>query len=134
MVLQTDMPTNSRKPIHNRSLLKQRRKTLRNEATSAERALWMQLKQSRLNGYKFRRQHSVGQYILDFYCPAVRLCVELDGESHLEDDAIEYDKQRTVYLQSLNIRVLRFLNTDVYKNISAVCERILHELHVVGNG
>ena len=119
---------NSRLTIHNHPVLKQRRKALRNEATSAERELWMKLKQRSLGGYKFRRQHSVGPYILDFYCPEARLCVELDGESHLKENAIAYDKERSAYLSRLNIQVLRFLNTDVYENIDAVCENILGEL------
>jgi len=90
--------------------------------------LWGRLKQSRLNGYKFRRQHSVGYYILDFYCPAARLAIELDGDSHLTDEAIEYDNERTAFLNSLNIRVLRFLNTDIYSNLEAVCTKIAEEL------
>lgn len=88
----------------------------------------MKLKQRSLGGFKFRRQHSVGPYILDFYCAEARLCVELDGESHLTDDAMEYDRERSFYFNTLNIHVLRFLNTDVYGNIDAVCERILSEL------
>jgi len=61
------------------------------------------LKHSNLGGYKFRRQHSVGSYILDFYCPSEKLAVELDGDSHFTDAAIEYDDVRTAYLNALNI-------------------------------
>ncbi len=86
------------------------------------------LQHSNLGGYKFRRQHSVGAYILDFYCPSERLCVELDGDSHFTDDAIEYDRERTAYLNALNNKVLRLLNTDVYDNLNVVCERILEEI------
>lgn len=86
------------------------------------------LRHSNLGGYKFRRQHSVGAYILDFYCPSEKLAIELDGDSHFTDEAIEYDRQRTVYLNALNIKVLRFLNTDVYENLNAVCEKILRVL------
>ena len=86
------------------------------------------LQHSNLGGYKFRRQHSVGAYILDFYCPAEKLSIELDGDSHFTDDAIEYDRERTAYLNALNIRVLRFLNTDVYDNLDVVCERIIEEI------
>lgn len=114
--------------IHNRSILKQRRKELRNEATPAEIKLWSLLKRSSIDGNKFRRQHSVGSYILDFYCPAERLAVELDGDSHFTDEAIEYDRERTAFLNSLNIRVLRFLNTDVFNNLDSVCERVLEEI------
>ncbi|MBL0225319.1 MAG: endonuclease domain-containing protein [Geobacteraceae bacterium] len=115
-------------PIHNNPNLKQLRTSLRNDATPAERKLWMLLKQSQLGFCKFRRQHSVGRYIVDFYCPSERLAIELDGDSHFTDEAREYDRERTAFLNALNIRVLRFHNTDVYENLAAVCEKILHEL------
>ena len=114
--------------IHNRQILKSRRKELRNNSTPAEKLLWSVLQHSNLGGYKFRRQHSVGAYILDFFCPSECLAVELDGDSHFTDEAIEYDRERTAYLNALGIKVLRFLNTDVYDNLNAVCERILEEI------
>ena len=118
--------------LYNRPVLKTRRKELRNGATPAETKLWSILQRSNLGGYKFRRQHSVGSYILDFYCPSERLAIELDGDSHFTDDAVEYDRIRTNYLNALNITVLRFLNTDVYDNLNAVCEKILEEIKVKG--
>jgi len=114
--------------IHNRPVLKSRRKELRNNSTSAEKLLWSMLRHSNLGGYKFRRQHSVGAYILDFYCSSEKLAVELDGVSHFMGEAPEYDQRRTEYLSSLNIKVLWFLNTDVYDNLNAVCDRILSVL------
>ena len=81
-----------------------------------------------LDGLKFRRQHSVGYYILDFYCPEERLAIELDGDSHFSDAAVAYDQERTAFLNTLNIRVLRFTNTDVYDHLDAVCARILEEV------
>ena len=114
--------------IHNKPDLKPRRKSLRNEATPAEKKLWGALQHSQLHGYKFRRQHSVGYYILDFYCPSERLAIELDGDSHFTDEAIEYDHERTAFLNSLNIRVLRFLNPHVYNDLESVCERIINEI------
>jgi len=90
--------------------------------------LWSILQHSNLGGYKFRRQHSVGSYILDFYCPSEKLAVELDGDSHFTDEAIEYDRERTAYLNALNIKVIRFLNTDVYNNLNVVCEQILEKI------
>ena len=86
------------------------------------------LQHSNLGGYKFRRQHSVGSYILDFYCPSEKLAVELDGDSHFTDEAIEYDCERTAYLNAFNIKVLRFLNSNVYDNLNVVCEKILEEI------
>jgi very-short-patch-repair endonuclease len=115
--------------LHNRPGLKSCRKELRNNATPAEIKLWGILQRSNLGGYKFRRQHSVGAYVLDFYCPAARLAVELDGDSHFTDEAIEHDRKRTAYLNALHIKVLRFLNTDVYDNLNVVGERILEELN-----
>jgi len=114
--------------IHNKPQLKSVRKELRNESTPAEKKLWCALQHSQLDGYKFRRQHSVGFYILDFYCPSKKLAIEVDGDSHFTDDAMAYDKERTAFLNALNIRVLRFLNTDVYNNLDAVRERILEEI------
>ena len=75
--------------INNLSYLKEQRKVLRNESTPAEIALWQMLK-GKSTGYKFRRQHSVGNYILDFYSPAIRLAIELDGEVHNNSEAEEY--------------------------------------------
>ena len=120
--------------IHNSLDVKSLRKTLCNEATPAERELWNVLRQSNLGGYKFRRQHSVGRYIVDFYCPLERLAIELDGDSHFTDEAIEYDRERTAFLNCLNIRVLRFLNTDVHENLDVVSERILEELQATTPG
>ncbi len=114
--------------LYNRPVLKTRRKELRNNSTPAEQQLWSMLQRSNLGSYKFRRQHSVGSYILDFYCPSEKLAVELDGDSHFTDDAMEYDRIRTEYLNALNIKVIRFLNTDVYDNLNAVCEWILDEI------
>jgi very-short-patch-repair endonuclease len=114
--------------IHNRQVLKSRRKELRNNSTPAEKLLWGMLQHSNLGGFKFRRQHSVGAYIIDFYCPSEMLAVELDGDSHFTDEAIEYDLERTAYLNALDIKVLRFLNTDIYNKLNVVCERILEEI------
>ena len=114
--------------IYNRPVLKSRRKELRNNSTPAEKQLWRLLQQSNLGGYKFRRQHSVGSYILDFYCAEEKLAIELDGDSHFTDDAMVYDRERTAYLNALDIKVLRFLNTDVYDNLNVVGERILEEI------
>jgi very-short-patch-repair endonuclease len=114
--------------FHNRPGLKSIRKGLRNNATPAEIKLWGMLQHNNLGGYKFRRQHSVGIYILDFYCPSEKMAIELDGDTHFTDEAIAHDIERTAYLNWLNIKVHRFLNTDVYENLYAVCERILAEL------
>ena len=82
---------------HNRKRFEERRKSLRKKLTAAEATLWNLLKGKQLEGRKFRRQHSVGKYILDFYCPSERLAIELDGEHHFTDDGLAYDEKRTIF-------------------------------------
>ena len=82
-------------PVHNLQKLKKNRKKLRNSLTPAEAKLWSLLKGGRIKDRKFRRQHSVGPYVLDFYCPSERLCIELYGAPHFTDDGFEYDEART---------------------------------------
>ena len=100
---------------HNKSELTTQRKTLRNNSTSAEAMLWSMLK-SRQLGVRFRRQFSVGQYILDFYSPEVNLCIELDGAPHFTYVGSDYDYERTEYLKEYHgIRTLRFENSEFFK-------------------
>ncbi|MBQ5690176.1 MAG: DUF559 domain-containing protein [Alistipes sp.] len=100
---------------HNKSELTTQRKTLRNNSTSAEAMLWSMLK-SRQLGVKFRRQFSVGQFILDFYSPEIKLCVELDGAPHFTYGGSDYDYERTEYLKEYHdIRTLRFENIEFFK-------------------
>jgi len=110
--------------IHNRKELERFRKDLRNNSTSAEITLWKCLQKSQLEGRKFRRQHSVGNYILDFYCPAEKLCIELDGAYHFSEEGMAYDEVRTLYLNSLNIQVVRFENKEVFEDVEGVLEKI----------
>lgn len=110
--------------IHNRNILKERRKQLRNSLTTAEAKLWSMLKDSNLENRKFRRQHSVGPYVLDFYCPSEKLCIEMDGAGHFTDRGYEYDTERTEYLRNLNIKVIRFENKDIFDNAEGVLEEI----------
>lgn len=91
--------------------------------TPQEILLWIHLKNSGL-GHKFQRQHSIGNFITDFYCPRKGLVVELDGSQHGDEGAKAYDKERTYYLESLGIRVLRFWNNDVTKNLEIVLQKI----------
>ena len=99
------------------------RKELRSHATPAEAVLWKMLKGRNADGMKFRRQQGIGPYVLDFYCPELRLCVELDGSSH--DYKYEYDEQRTEFLQKQGIRVLRFRNNQVWQGIDSVVDEIV---------
>lgn len=105
--------------IDNRSYLKTKRKNLRNNATQEEKILWQFLKGSQL-GFKFRRQHSIYNYILDFYCPKLRLAIELDGAHHYSAEGKKKDEKRDDNLRKLNIRVLRFPNSEVREDIETV--------------
>ena len=109
---------------NNRPELKEFRKKLRNNLTPAEAALWTSLKARQLEGRKFRRQFSVENYILDFYCPAEKLAVELDGEGHFTEEGRKYDAERTAVLNSYGIQVIRFENKEVFENLEAVLEEI----------
>ena len=99
-------------------------KQLRKNSTEPEKILWHYLRNRRFFGYKFRRQFTVGNYIVDFICLEKNLVIELDGREHLESDALEYDKKRTEFLNNRGLRVLRFYNTDIFNNIDSVLERI----------
>ena len=98
-------------------------KNLRKNMTKEERHLWYDF--LRNHPLKFRRQAPVGRYILDFFCPEIKLAIELDGSQHYEtEENIEYDKQRTEYLNQFDIKIIRIQNTDVNKNFYSVCEYI----------
>ncbi len=100
-----------------------RARTLRRELTPAEFALWRRLSSGQLGGFKFRRQHPIGSYVVDFYCPAACLVVEIDGDTHAEQ--AEYDAERTAKLEARGLRVIRFTNSDVHERLTAVLEAIL---------
>ncbi len=110
--------------INNLPYLKTFRKELRNTLTPAEAKLWTLLKGRGLEGRKFRRQHSVANYILDFYCPEENLAIELDGQGHFEASQAEYDQDRDLFLEAFGIRVLRFENKWVWDNP----EELLNEI------
>jgi very-short-patch-repair endonuclease len=98
---------------------------LRVNATDAERRLWSALRGRRLEGFKFRRQHPVGPYILDFACVEHRLVIEADGGQHADSD---YDERRTAWLEGQGWRVVRFWNNEILTNTSGVIDRILEVL------
>lgn len=100
------------------------RRELRKNATLFEALLWERLRGSQLEGRKFRRQHSVGVYMLDFYCPAERLCIEIDGSVHNQSGAILHDKERDDTLAQLLIRTIRFTNKEIETDIESVLNKI----------
>ena len=97
---------------------------LRQESTEAEKLLWAELRNRKLNGLKFRRQHPLDKFIVDFYCNERKIVVELDGSVHDEKINKDYDEARTAMLAGLNIIVLRFQNDEVVNNIEDVLNKI----------
>ncbi|NOY51270.1 MAG: DUF559 domain-containing protein [Chlorobi bacterium] len=113
--------------LNNLPYLKTFRKELRNNLTPAEAALWKVLKGKQLVGRKFRRQHSVANYILDFYCPAEKLAIELDGQGHFESAQEEYDRERDLFLKHVGIKVLRFENKIVWNDLEGLLDAVKAE-------
>ena len=115
------------KSFNNLNWYKNFRKDLRNNATPQEIILWARLRKSQL-GFKFRRQHSIGKYIVDFCCPIKNLIIEVDGGQHDEIDQRRYDENRTKYFESLGFKVIRFWDNDVKSNLSSVVSEIINNL------
>ena len=111
--------------IHNLKHLEGLRKEPRKSLTSAEATLWKQLQKSQLNGRKFRRQHSIKNFIVDFYCPKEKLIIELDGAYHLDFAQQIYDLERTKQLESLGFKVIRFENKLVFEHLQGVLNEII---------
>jgi very-short-patch-repair endonuclease len=97
----------------------------RREPTTTEKTLWEALRNRRLGGLKFRRQHPYGRFILDAFCVEHQLEVEVDGNSHADTDQAQYDAERTAFLQVRGIRVLRFSSDEVEHNLNEVLKCIL---------
>ncbi|GAB3789381.1 endonuclease domain-containing protein [Dyella agri] len=114
------MPERINPPLPTRT--REQSRGLRKSGTDAEQKLWFHLRAGRLNGLKFRRQHPVPPYIVDFYCEAKKLVVELDGSQH--DEAV--DQARTKFLESRRLKVLRYWDNEVLQQMEAVLEAILH--------
>ena len=111
------------------------RRSLRTNGTKEEAMMWKVLKNRQVSGVRFRRQFSVGAYILDFYCPELKLCIELDGAGHYNSEGLRHDYVRDKYLSELGIRVLRFENRAVLKMqpvMLAEIEAVIAELRGKG--
>ena len=111
------------------------RRSLRTNGTKEEAMMWKVLKNRQVSGVRFRRQFSVGAYILDFYCPELKLCIELDGAGHYNSEGLQHDYVRDKYLSELGIRVLRFENLAVLKMqpvMLAEIEAVIAELREKG--
>ncbi|MBV9868952.1 MAG: endonuclease domain-containing protein [Abitibacteriaceae bacterium] len=110
--------------VFNRHQQKDKRQTLRNSRPPAEVLLWLRLRDGQVAGCRFRRQYSVGPYVLDFYCPRLKLAIEIDGPSHDGEEVEVYDANRQALIESYGIHFLRFTNEQVYNQLNAVLETI----------
>ena len=109
------------------------RKFLRNHPTYTEFLMWKQLKSKRLCGYKFRRQYSVDQYIIDFYCPRLKLAIEVDGISHESERQKRYDKYRQRYIEKFDIKFIRILDEEILLDLDVVLDRIKVKIEELEN-
>jgi len=113
--------------IYNKKSVISKRRGLRKKQTDAETKLWWKLRANQL-GVKFFRQYSIGEYICDFYCPVAKLVIEVDGGGHYTDEGKQYDDLRSAEMSGLGIKVIRFSNIDVLKNVNGVMEVIQKQL------
>lgn len=111
--------------LFNKKSIKITRKQLRSNMPKPEAIMWFRLKNKQINGYKFRRQYSIGPFVVDFYCPRLKLAIEIDGDSHFYKKSRGYDKERQNYIESKGVNFLRFTNNEVLKNINGVVEVLL---------
>lgn len=118
---------------HNRHPFLKIRQLLRRNSTPAEILLWNRLRDRRMCGHKFRRQHSIGRYVLDFYSPKLRLGIELDGSQHLKDDQVDYDQARTDWLAAQNIKIIRYWNNEILNQMESVLEDIYRTIKELPN-
>ena len=113
--------------LFNKNSRKKLRRHLRKQLSPSELLLWSKLK-GKQTGFKFRRQYSIGRYVVDFYCPKAKLALEADGKTHFDDESILYDARRDKYIENLGIKVIRFTNNDVYENLEGVVLTIANEV------
>ena len=109
--------------IFNKKSEQEKRRELRKNMTKAEVLLWLGLKNKKL-GVRFLRQFSIKAFVVDFYCPEIKLALEIDGATHITREEIKYDKQRQEYIESLSIKFLRFDNIEIYYDMFNVLEKI----------
>jgi very-short-patch-repair endonuclease len=108
--------------------LEETSRKLRRSMTDAENLLWARMRRKQLKEYQFYRQKIIGNFIVDFYCPKSNLVVEIDGGQHYSDEGKEKDKMRDGYMKSVQLKVLRFSDREVFENIDGVMERIWRNL------
>ncbi len=105
--------------------LKKRARRLRKNMTEAEVRLWNHLRRKQIKGLQFFRQRPISNYIVDFYAPEEKLVIEVDGGQHYEEEGLEYDEKRDAFLEGLGLKVIRFSNLDVLRNIEGVVKKVI---------
>jgi len=111
--------------LFNKLTEKEKRRIVRKNTTASEKIIWTYLRRKQILNERFLRQFSIEYYVLDFYCPRLRLAIEIDGDSHfINQDAIDYDKERQTYIENLGIEFLRFRNEEVFADNDAVINSI----------
>jgi very-short-patch-repair endonuclease len=120
--------------LYNKSAERNKRRSLRSNMPKSEALVWARLCDRQVEGYKFRRQYSVGVFVVDFYCPELKLAVEIDGPSHQRDGGAEYDSERQLFLEGKGINVLRVTNAQVYQDLNAAIELIIAAIGDLGVG
>lgn len=108
--------------IFNKQTEKEKRRNLRKNATYTEKVLWLSLRKKQINGVRFLRQYSVNHFVIDFYAPNIKLAIEVDGCSHLGKE--KYDAERQKYIETLDIKVIRFTDEEVMWNTNKIIEQI----------
>lgn len=114
--------------VHNKKSLLTFRRNLRIKATYTEKLFWQEVRNGKLNGLKFKRQHSIGNYIVDFYCASKKLIIELDGGYHHSKEQREKDRLRDEHLKEMNFNVLRFKNQEIILNMDQVKQQIIQAI------
>jgi very-short-patch-repair endonuclease len=117
--------------VFNRKKEQNKRRHLRKNMPKAEVLLWLKLKNRQMHGERFLRQYGVDQFILDFYCPRLRLAIEADGDSHFVPGAEDYDNERQEYIEKYGIHFMRFTNEDVNRNIDGICQALYDKIEII---
>lgn len=113
-----------------KTTLKPFARNLRSNLTGPEKILWSRLPRKQMSGLQFYRQKSIAGYIVDFYCAEAKLVIELDGDSHYQEGAQDYDRIRDACMQAIGLKVLRFLNSDIVQNLESVLDKITNSIKV----
>ena len=121
--------------LFNKLTEKEKRRILRKNTTASEKIVWTYLRRKQILSERFLRQFSVEYYVLDFYCPRLRLAIEIDGDSHfINQDVIDYDKERQDFIENLGIEFLRFRNEEVFADNDGVINRITQKVKGLQKG